>query len=86
MKDIKSFLARVNCKISTSRLRENFQEVDTKKRNEITFDEFVVLYHKIMFDESVSIFMFRYRLYLYELRVQTYNLELGVFLYEFLDV
>ena len=53
MKDIKSFLPRVNCKIATSKLREYFQEVDTKKRNEITFDEFVTFYQKLMFDESV---------------------------------
>ncbi len=55
MKDIKSFLPRVNCKISTSKLREYFQEVDLRKRSEITFDEFVTFYQKIMFDESVRI-------------------------------
>ncbi|XP_065217212.1 1-phosphatidylinositol 4,5-bisphosphate phosphodiesterase gamma-1 [Planococcus citri] len=53
MKDIKSFLPRVNCKISTSKLREYFQEVDTKKRNEITFDEFVTFYQKLMFDDNI---------------------------------
>lgn len=53
MKDIKSFLPRVNCKIATCKLREYFQEVDTKKRSEITFDEFVTFYQKLMFDENV---------------------------------
>lgn len=57
MKDIKSFLPRVNCKISTSKLREYFQEVDTKRRNEITFDEFVTFYQKLMFDDNVSIYV-----------------------------
>lgn len=61
MKDIKSFLPRVNCKISTSKLREYFQEVDTKKRNEITFDEFVTFYQKLMFDDNVSIVRNRLR-------------------------
>lgn len=62
MKDIKSFLPRVNCKIATCKLREYFQEVDTKKRSEITFDEFVEFYQKLMFDESVCC---RYWLFFY---------------------
>ena len=53
LKDLKVFLPRVNCKISTSRLRELFQEVDTRKRTELGFDDFGTLYHKLMFDESV---------------------------------
>nr|CAD7429247.1 unnamed protein product [Timema monikensis] len=52
LKDMKAFLPRVNCKISTSRLRELFQEVDTKKRTELGFDDFATLYSKLMFDES----------------------------------
>ncbi|KAJ9579947.1 hypothetical protein L9F63_004420, partial [Diploptera punctata] len=53
LKDLKAFLPRVNCKISTSRLRELFQEVDTRKRTELGFDDFATLYHKLMFDESM---------------------------------
>ncbi|XP_054273965.1 1-phosphatidylinositol 4,5-bisphosphate phosphodiesterase gamma-1-like [Macrosteles quadrilineatus] len=53
LKDLKGFLPRVNCKISTNRLRELFQEVDVRKRNEIGFDDFAELYHKLMFDESI---------------------------------
>jgi phosphatidylinositol phospholipase C gamma-1 len=53
LKDMKAFLPRVNCKMSTSRLRELFQEVDTKKRTELGFDDFATLYHKLMFDEHV---------------------------------
>jgi len=54
LKDVKAFLPRVNCKIATNRLRELFQEVDTRNRNEIGFDDFVILYHKLMFDQNVS--------------------------------
>lgn len=65
MKDIKAFLPRVNCKIATSRLRELFQEVDTRNRNELGFDDFVILYHKLMFDQNVSIFINKYFKYYY---------------------
>ncbi|PSN29961.1 1-phosphatidylinositol 4 [Blattella germanica] len=53
LKDLKAFLPRVNCKISTSRLREVFQEVDTRRRMELGFDDFATLYHKLMFDENI---------------------------------
>jgi hypothetical protein len=53
LKDMKAFLPRVNCKISTSKLRELFQEVDTRRRTELGFDDFATLYHKLMFDEHV---------------------------------
>lgn len=58
LKDVKPFLPRVNCKIATNRLRELFQEVDTRNRNELGFDDFVILYHKLMFDQNVSKCMF----------------------------
>lgn len=54
LKDVKAFLPRVNYKITTNRLRELFQEVDTRNRNELGFDDFVILYHKLMFDQNVS--------------------------------
>lgn len=57
LKDVKAFLPKVNCKIATSRLRELFQEVDTRNRHELGFDDFVILYHKLMFDQSVSILL-----------------------------
>ncbi|CAB0038593.1 unnamed protein product [Trichogramma brassicae] len=50
LKDMKAFLPRVNYKIPTNRLRELFQEVDTRHRGEIGFDDFVKLYHKLIFD------------------------------------
>ena len=55
LKDVKAFLPRINCKISTNKWRELFQDVDTKKRGEFPFDDFAQLYHKIMYDENVSI-------------------------------
>ena len=54
LKDVKAFLPRVNCKIATNKLRELFQEVDTKNRSELGFDDFVALYHKLMFNDQVS--------------------------------
>lgn len=51
---MKAFLLRVNCKVATNKLRELFQEIDTRNRNELGFDDFVVLYHKLMFDQNVS--------------------------------
>ncbi|XP_015591333.1 1-phosphatidylinositol 4,5-bisphosphate phosphodiesterase gamma-1 isoform X2 [Cephus cinctus] len=52
LRDVKAFLPRINCKIPTNRLRELFQEVDTKNRTELGFDDFVTLYHKLMFDQN----------------------------------
>ena len=56
LKEMKAFLPRVNCKISTNRLRDLFQEVDTRRRTELGFDDFAALYHKLMFDENVRLF------------------------------
>jgi phosphatidylinositol phospholipase C gamma-1 len=52
IKDLKAFLPRINYKIPTNKLRELFNEVDTRRRAEIGFDDFAVLYQKIIFDES----------------------------------
>lgn len=57
LKEVKAFLPKINCKISTSKLRDIFQEVDTNKRGEIGFDDFSILYHRLIFDENVSIFI-----------------------------
>jgi phosphatidylinositol phospholipase C gamma-1 len=54
IKDLKAFLPRINYKIPTNKLRELFNEVDTRRRAEIGFDDFAVLYQKIIFDESVK--------------------------------
>lgn len=52
LKDVKAFLPKINCKISTNKLRDLFQEVDTSKRGEIGFDDFSLLYQKLIFDEN----------------------------------
>lgn len=44
LKEVKSFLPKINFKISTSDLSRQFQLVDTRKRNEIGFDDFTRLY------------------------------------------
>jgi phosphatidylinositol phospholipase C gamma-1 len=52
LKELKTFLPKVNCKMSTTRLREIFHSVDTKS-GEIGFDDFVTLFHdKLVFDRS----------------------------------
>jgi len=56
LKEVRSFLPRVNCKIATKKLGDVFQEVDTRHRQELGFDDFASLYYKLMFsDESVSL-------------------------------
>lgn len=39
------------------KLRELFNEVDTRKTSEIGFDDFTMLYQKIIFDENVNTFI-----------------------------
>ncbi|XP_060559866.1 1-phosphatidylinositol 4,5-bisphosphate phosphodiesterase gamma-1-like, partial [Ruditapes philippinarum] len=62
LKNVKSWTTRINCKISTNRLREKFQSVDTTRKGEITLDEFVKLYHYLIhvpniIDEYFSAYM-----------------------------
>lgn len=54
LKDLKSFFPRINYKIPTNKLREVFTEVDSRKRGEIGFDDFAVLYQKVILDDGVS--------------------------------
>lgn len=77
LKDIKAFLPRVNCKIATNKLREVFQEVDLKNRGEIGFDDFVLLYHKLMFDINVS----KIKNCLFKLIPSTYLIEWFCFVF-----
>lgn len=58
LKDLKSFLPRINYKIPTSKLREVFNEVDTKRRAEIGFDDFTLLYQKLLVEENVLFIFF----------------------------
>ncbi|CAB3376592.1 Hypothetical predicted protein [Cloeon dipterum] len=54
LKEVRSFLPRVNCKIPTKRLGEVFQEVDTRLRQELGFDDFTALYYKLMFSDEAA--------------------------------
>ncbi|KAG1709767.1 1-phosphatidylinositol 4,5-bisphosphate phosphodiesterase gamma-1 [Nymphon striatum] len=53
LKDVKAFLPRVNYKVSSSRLKELFQEVDSRNKGEIGFEAFAMLYHKLVNDSSL---------------------------------
>ncbi|KAL1425760.1 hypothetical protein MTO96_018920 [Rhipicephalus appendiculatus] len=53
LKDLKAFFPKVNCKLSTSKLKEYFQEVDTNRAGEIGFEGFASLYHNLMHDEKL---------------------------------
>jgi phosphatidylinositol phospholipase C, gamma-1 len=44
LKEVKAFLPKINFKISTSELNRHFQTADSRKRNEIGFDDFTRLY------------------------------------------
>uniref|UniRef100_A0A182X5M9 1-phosphatidylinositol 4,5-bisphosphate phosphodiesterase gamma n=1 Tax=Anopheles quadriannulatus TaxID=34691 RepID=A0A182X5M9_ANOQN len=48
LKDVRSFLPKINCKISTAKLNEVFHEVDTRRRNELGFDDFTRLYQRLI--------------------------------------
>lgn len=65
LKEVKSFLPKINCKITTSKLNEFYHEIDTRRRMEIGFDDFTKLYQKLIFTPNVSI------LYLYRLITNT---------------
>lgn len=55
MKELKSFLSRVNCKIATAKLLEHFNEVDVRQRGELRFDDFLRLYQKLLVSNTVKI-------------------------------
>lgn len=55
MKELKSFLSRINCKIPTAKLQEHFNEVDVRQRCEIRFDDFVRLYQSLLIGNTVDV-------------------------------
>lgn len=55
IKELKSFLSRVNCKITTQKLLEYFNEIDEKSRGELKFDDFGRLYQKLFHQTGVSL-------------------------------
>lgn len=54
MKELKSFLSRVNYKISTQKLLDHFNEIDVKSRGELRFDDFSRLYQRLLMQGTVS--------------------------------
>lgn len=54
LKLVKSFLSRINCKITTEKLREMFNEVDVMSKGDLDFDDFFMLYQKLLFDQPVN--------------------------------
>ncbi|KAL8563654.1 hypothetical protein ACOMHN_055288 [Nucella lapillus] len=53
LKNLKAWLPRINFKMSTTRLRERFQEIDTESRGEIVFPQFAALYHHLVHTQQV---------------------------------
>ncbi|XP_076449870.1 1-phosphatidylinositol 4,5-bisphosphate phosphodiesterase gamma-1-like [Babylonia areolata] len=53
LKNLKAWLPRINFKMSTSKLRERYQEIDTEGRGGIVFPQFAVLYHQLIHTQSV---------------------------------
>lgn len=54
MKELKSFLSRVNCKMGTAKLLEHFNDIDIRQRGELRFDDFLRLYQKLLVTPMVS--------------------------------
>lgn len=53
IKELKAFLGRVNCKMSTAKLLEHFNEIDVRKRGELRFDDFSHLFQKLLVTQNV---------------------------------
>jgi len=58
MKDVKIFLPKINCKISTSRLRDAFQAVDNRQTGDIGFDDFTTFFHSLLHDQCPKVIRF----------------------------
>ena len=50
---MKAFLTRNNSKIQNNKLKEYFQEVDTKRTGEIGFEGFTTFYHNLVYDNKI---------------------------------
>ncbi|XP_012280746.1 1-phosphatidylinositol 4,5-bisphosphate phosphodiesterase gamma-1 isoform X2 [Orussus abietinus] len=55
LKDIKAFLSRVNCKISTNKLRHIFEDVDVNGKNELEFSDFIILHRELMLQKDIGV-------------------------------
>ncbi|XP_071504089.1 1-phosphatidylinositol 4,5-bisphosphate phosphodiesterase gamma-1-like [Diadema antillarum] len=54
LRDMKSFLPRLNLKMNTKELREVFTEADQWGRQEIPFDALLLLYNNLVFQQEVA--------------------------------
>ncbi|KAJ6646988.1 1-phosphatidylinositol 4,5-bisphosphate phosphodiesterase gamma-1 [Pseudolycoriella hygida] len=52
IKELKSFLGRVNCRMNTAKLLEHFNEIDVRKRGELRFDDFSHLFQKLLVTQN----------------------------------
>ncbi|XP_037936423.1 1-phosphatidylinositol 4,5-bisphosphate phosphodiesterase gamma-1-like [Teleopsis dalmanni] len=48
VKDLKSFLSTISCKLTTSKLMEYFPEDIVRRKNDLIFDDFARLYEKLL--------------------------------------
>lgn len=48
VKDFKSFLSNISCKMTTSKLMDCFNEEDVRRKNDLRFDDFARLYRKLI--------------------------------------
>ncbi|KAL8594295.1 hypothetical protein ACOMHN_000997 [Nucella lapillus] len=55
LKNLKAWLPRINFKMSTTKLRERFQEIDTEGRGGIVFPQFALLYHQLIHSKPVVV-------------------------------
>ncbi|CAL1272768.1 unnamed protein product [Larinioides sclopetarius] len=55
IKDLKAFLPKINLKLATNRLKEFFQDVDTRRVGEIGFEGFASFYHNLIHDEQLKL-------------------------------
>lgn len=52
IKDFKTFLSSISCKMPISKLYDCFNESDNKRKNDLRFDDFARLYRKLQQQES----------------------------------
>jgi len=53
LKDLKSFLTRINCKISTKEIKEKLQKLDIYNNDEILFEKFCLFYKNLIFNSHL---------------------------------
>jgi phosphatidylinositol phospholipase C, gamma-1 len=54
MKELKSFLPKINFKLQTQILNELFRKIDTRHRNELGFDDFSKFYQQLILNNNLS--------------------------------